>query len=207
MRKPLTLLLLLSVGFFTAKAQQKNTFEYGFNAGLNLSTVQAGSTTNSSYRNGFNIAAFGDYYLSDRWSIKARLAYDQKGWDRGYLTDLTTGRSAITDYHLDYLTIPVLANWHFGKKRNWYLNFGPYAGFLLSAKETKFNNDLKDFLHTTDIGFDLGIGVKIPVSSRVKILFEFDGQAGFTDVFKQNDDSRVTTSRSSFNTGLVFSLK
>ena len=99
-----------------------------------------------------------------------------------------------------------MANWHFGKKRNWYLNFGPYAGFLLSAKDTEFNMDLKDFSKSVDAGLAFGIGVKIPVSSKIKILLEFDGQGGFTDIIENNQGDKIQNSRGSFNTGLVFGL-
>ncbi|WP_406826817.1 porin family protein [Pedobacter sp. KACC 23697] len=205
MKKLLTLLLIAGFGM-TSQAQEKNSLELGLHVGYNLATVSTSNQTNSNYRNGFNVTAVGDYFFSDRWSIKAKIGYDQKGWDSGYLTDLDNGQSFITDYHINYLTIPVMANWHFGKKRNWYLNFGPYFGILLNASETKFNTDLKNFIHNRDIGIDLGIGVKLPVANRVKVLLELDGQSGFTDLFKQNQGYQIRSNRSSFNAGLLFGL-
>lgn len=205
MKKLLTLLLIAGFGM-TSQAQEKNSLELGLHVGYNLATVSTSNQTNSNYRNGFNVTAVGDYFFSDRWSIKAKIGYDQKGWDSGYLTNLDNGQSFITDYHINYLTIPVMANWHFGKKRNWYLNFGPYFGILLNASETKFNTDLKNFIHNRDIGIDLGIGVKLPVANRVKVLLELDGQSGFTDLFKQNQGYQIRSNRSSFNAGLLFGL-
>lgn len=199
-------IVLLSIGSsLTALSQEKGSFEFGIAGGLNSSTVQSGSNTNSSTRVGFNAGFSGDYFFSDRWSIKAKLSYDQKGWNDGFIS-VDGGASMVTDYKLDYLTVPVMANWHFGKKRNWYLNFGPYAGILLNAEETALKMDLKDFMQSTDFGLALGIGVKIPLSERVKILIELDGQSGFTDVFKDNPNSAVQNIRSGINTGLVFSL-
>ncbi|MFC1224668.1 porin family protein [Pedobacter sp. BG31] len=205
MKKLLTLLLVAGFGI-TASAQEKNSLELALHAGFNLATVSTSSQTNSDYRNGFNLTAVGDYFFSDRWSIKAKIGYDQKGWDSGYITNLDNGQSFVTDYRINYLTIPVMANWHFGKKRNWYLNFGPYFGILLNANETKFNTDLKNFIHNRDIGIDLGIGVKLPVANKVKVLLELDGQSGLTDLFKQNQGYQVRTNRSSFNAGLLFDL-
>ncbi|QNR86491.1 PorT family protein [Pedobacter riviphilus] len=205
MKKLLTLLLCAGLGV-TSQAQEKNSLELGIHVGYNLATVSTSNQTNSNYRNGFNVAAVGDYFFSDRWSIKAKIGYDQKGWDSGYLTNLDNGQSFTTDYHINYLTIPVMANWHFGKKRNWYLNFGPYFGILLNASETKFNTDLKNFIHNRDIGIDLGIGVKLPVANKVKVLLELDGQSGLTDVFKQNQGYQIRTVRSGINAGLLFSL-
>ncbi|WP_293299977.1 porin family protein [Pedobacter sp. UBA4863] len=204
--KKLIIAFLLSIGTFTAFSQQKGSFELGVNVGYNGATVSNGTQTNSSSRNGLNLGISGDYFFSDRWSIKSKLTYDQKGWDRGYIQDLN-GQSYTTDYRLDYITIPVMANWHFGKKRNWYLHFGPYLGFLMSAKDTRFNIDLKSMFQSVDAGLDLGIGVKIPVSQKTKLFFELDGQSGFADINAQYQANKFLNSRSSINIGFVFDLK
>lgn len=205
MRKLFTILLLTG-SFFTAFSQEKGKFELGFNVGYNLSTAQAGSETNSDFRSGVNIGAFGNYFFSDSWSIKAKVSYDQKGWDNGFITNLDNGQSYKTNYRFDYITVPVTANWHFGRTKNWYLNFGPYAGFLLSAKETTLNTDFKKYSNNVDLGLALGIGVKIPIANRVKVLLEADGQSGVTDIFKNNQGSTIRNSRSGLNAGLIFDL-
>lgn len=99
-----------------------------------------------------------------------------------------------------------MANWHFGKKRNWYLDFGPYVGFLMSAEDTKFGLDLKDSFNSTDFGLNFGIGVKIPVSNKMKLTFEYEGQSGLSNIFKDSD-TNVLNSRSSLNIGLNFMMK
>lgn len=205
MRKLLTLLLLSGLGI-SVQAQEKNSFEFGGHIGYNAATVSTSNNVNSDSRNGFNITAVGNYFFSDRWSIRAKIGYDQKGWDNGYLNDLDNGESYTTDYRMNYITVPVMASWHFGKKRNWYLNLGPYLGILLNATETKFNTDLTSFINTTDIGIDLGIGVKVPVANKLKVLFELDGQAGISDLFNDNQGYRIQNSRSSINVGLVYGL-
>lgn len=205
--KKLIIASLLFISALHAFSQQKGSFELGVNVGYNGATVTDGKQTNTSYRNGFNLGASGDYYFSDRWSIKVKLTYDQKGWDRGYIQDLGTGQSYTTDYRLDYITVPVMANWHFGKKRNWYLNFGPYVGFLLSAKETRFNMDLSKMFQSADVGIDLGIGVKVPVAKHTKLFFEFDGQAGIMDINAYYQANKLQNSRSSINVGFAFDLK
>ena len=90
---------------------------------------------------------------------------------------------------------------------NLHLDFGPYFGFLLDAEETRFGTDITDSFNTNDFGLGLGIGVKIPVSNKLKLFFELDGQGGFNDIFKENAYSAVTNSRSSFNFGLNFLMK
>ncbi|PWG82453.1 porin family protein [Pararcticibacter amylolyticus] len=197
----IVLLVVLSL-CTTAFSQTKGKVEFGINAGYNAATVTAGENTNSKYRSGFNAGVSADYYFSDRWSIKGKLNYDQKGWNNGFVQmDNTT---YTTDFHLDYLTIPVMANWHFGRTRNWYLNFGPYAGILLSASETAGDMDLKKGFSSVDLGLDLGIGVKIPVSEKTRFFIELNGQGGFTDLIKNNQGETIRSSTSNVNIGFNF---
>ena len=198
--------LLLTGSCLTGFSQEKGKFEFGLNAGYNMATVTSGTKANGTYRSGIAIGAFGDYFIADDWSIKAKLTYDQKGWNKGFIEDTNTGQSYQTNYHMDYLTIPVMASWHFGRTKNWYMHGGPYVGMLLSSKETSFGTDLKDYTSKLDVGLDFGLGVKIPLGNKVKILFELDGQSGFLNVFNDSQSVSIKHSRTSFNTGLVFDL-
>ena len=204
--KKSVLAAVLALGLSSAiMAQKKGDVEFGVNIGYNMSRA-ANSETTLDAGNGFNLGGSLDYYFSETWSIKGKLIYDQKGWNNDYIED-SNGYVYPTDVNLNYLTIPVMANWHFGNKRNWYLNFGPYFGFLLDANETQFDTDIKEYFNTNDFGLALGIGVKIPVSKKLKIFIEYDGQGGISDIIKNNYYSDVTNSRSSLNFGLNFLLK
>jgi len=80
----------------------------------------------------------------DRWSGKTKLIYDQKGWNNNFI-DFQEGSFSAKNFRLNCLTVPVMASWHFAPKRNWYLDFGPYLGILLNARETDYNTDVKIF--------------------------------------------------------------
>lgn len=199
------------LGFIvTSSAQNKGKIEIGLNAGLNSSNAST-SYDSADPSIGFNFGASADYYFSDSWSLKAKLIYDRKGWDND-LIPVSDGfdpvvRFARTDINLNYLTIPVMAGWHFGNKKNWYLNFGPYIGFLMNAKETRFDTDIKESFNTVDGGIAFGIGVKIPVSDKFKVFIEYEGQGGMAEVFKYNDyDDTIVNVRSSLNVGINFLL-
>lgn len=180
---------------------EKGDFELGAGVGVNFSTVKADDFDYDT-GTGFNVALSGDYYFSNRWSIKAKLMYDQKGFNDAYFID----GDYITDVNMNYLTIPVMANWHFGKKRQWYLNFGPYASFLMSAEETEGGVDLKEGFNSTDFGLEVGIGVKIPLNDQLKLFIEYEDSAGFTDINK-GDGGTFRNTRGCFNVGLNFMLK
>lgn len=202
-KKIITVKLLIAfsvIGF----AQKNGDVEFGINLGLNSSNVTS-EYLSSDTGTGVNLGFAADYFFSDSWSLKGKIIYDQKGWDNGYFDDgINEFR---TNYNLNYLTIPVMANWHFGKKKNWNLNFGPYAGFLLSAEETAYNTNVKEFFNTNDFGLNIGIGVKFPLSNKLKLNIEYEAQSGFSDVFKDNNNKRIIGTRGALNVGLNFLMK
>lgn len=208
--KKLLLILVLSITGATTYAQKSGDFEFGGNLGVNFSNLQVSSgginNLSTDYTTSFNIAATGEYYFSDRWGIKGKLIFDQKGWGNGFF-ESSNGSRVITDYKLSYLTLPLMANWHFGSERNWYINFGLYLGLLLDAEtlDVKTNLPLIDAFNSTDVGLALGIGYKFPVNESTNLFFELDGQAGFTSVFKEATTSS-RNNRSALNFGVLFSL-
>ena len=205
--KKVFITILIAAGFYSASyAQQMGQVEFGANIGLNGAYVQeSGSYDHTDQVSGFNLGASAEYYFSDRWSIKGKLNFDQKGWGNGFL-DLPDGSSAEgVNFRVNYITVPIMANWHFGRTRNWYLHFGPYAGFLISANAAGEN--VKEAFNSTDFGLDVGIGIKIPVSDQAKIFFEYDGQGGVSNIFKYGDGSTFQNIRESINVGVVFAIK
>jgi opacity protein-like surface antigen len=196
---------LFALGFTAvSSAQSRGNVEFGVNVGYNYSNVSSQyNSANAGY--GVNLGLAADFYLSNRFSIKAKLIYDEKGWNDGFYTDVPG--SVLTDYNLNYLTVPVMVNWHFGNRNNWYFNAGPYVGFLLNASETSLNTDLKESFNESDFGLAFGIGVKVPVSDKLKLSLEYEGQVGFSEIFVADRPDRTRGTRGAFNIGLHFLLK
>mgnify|MGYP001605954701 CR=1 FL=1 len=184
-----------------AFAQQKESTHFGINVGVN-SAYATSTDTKADALMAFNAGIYVEKYFSDSWSLKTKIVYDQAGWSGGYINNGNYITS--TDYHLSYLAIPVLANWHFGHTGNWYLNFGPYVSFLLSAEETATHVAIKKYFSSTDAGLDLCIGVKFPVSERAKFFIEFNGQGGVTDINPDDIKPSIRNTISSFNVGFDF---
>lgn len=205
MRKPFVNFIVVFFVAYISNAQDKGDLELGINLGLNLANISTvDNQITASSRVAFNVGASGEYYFSDRWGIKTKLTYDSKGWADGFITD--DFNNIKTDFKLDYLTIPIMANWHFGRNRNWYLHFGPYVGILMNAKDSELGINVKDGFKTSDIGLDLGIGVKFELNDTTRLFIEFDGQSGFTDVFEENFGQTIRNGRSSLNFGVLFNL-
>lgn len=195
----------------TLFSQEEGTFELGVGAGVNLSNVSnLANDQSADLKVGFNGNVSGEYYFSDRWGIKARLMFDQKGWKSNTAVSDAMGNfigNRDVAFKTNYLTVPVMANWHFGSNRNWYLNFGPYFGFLLNAEEDFYNQDIKDSFESFDVGLNLGIGYKFNIAENTKMYIEYDGQSGFVDTAKNNTSGdTIRNVRSSFNVGVLFNL-
>lgn len=206
MKKLLWLASISIFGILNGYSQDKGDIELGVGAGINLSNVSSyDGQNNTSYLTALNAGVSGEYYFSDRWGIKAKLIYENKGWADGFISIENTN-SFESDFKLTYITLPIMANWHFGSKRNWYLNFGPYAGFLLDAEDSELKIDLKDAFKSTDFGLALGIGYKFVISDRTKLYIEYDGQSGLIDIFEDNSGDVIKNNRSSLNVGVLFNL-
>ena len=160
MKKQFLIAALAFLGILTSNAQNSGDIELGIGLGVNLANVSTiDGLSNTSFRTSFNAGVSGEYYFSDRWGVKAKLIYDNKGWSDGFIIDENFNR-ATTDFKLNYITLPIMANWHFSSNRNWYLNFGPYIGFLVNVEDSELGLDLKDEFKSTDFGFAYGIGYK-----------------------------------------------
>lgn len=207
MNKFLLFISLTFLGLYTVNAQRQGDFQMGLHAGLNLANVStADGQSNTSSRISFNVAATGEYYFSESWGIKAKLIYDNKGWSDAFIEDENFNRIT-TDFRLNYVTLPLLASWHFGSRKNWYLHFGPYAGFLVSATDSELNMDIKEVFSSTDFGISLGVGYKFEINRSTILFIEYDAQSGVTDVFNQNDVGQtIRNGRSSLNFGVLFYL-
>ena len=207
-------ILLLFFSVTTFSQASKGDIEIGVDVGYNYSLIFHDIGMPEPI-DGFNVAGSLDYYFSDRWSIKGKVIYDEKGWDGTFYFGPYFIFQSNYDkiYRLNYITVPVMANYHFAKKRNWYLNFGPYVGFLLNAENTTNGLDIKNQFNTTDVGIAYGIGVKVPLNNNLKMFFEIDQQGGFRNIFKKeyndfgnfyyNNEAAVNV-RGSFNIGLLY---
>jgi len=187
------------LSYLTMNAQfEKGDIALSPQLGVNFSTYVSEAAYNS--RTAVSIGANVDFYLSDSWSIKTGLMFYGMGAEDGF-GNLDK---------LNYVTVPFNANWHFGKKRNWYMNFGPAVSFLAGAEAelsdgSKF--DIKEDISSVDVGLALGIGYTFNVDENLQLFIDYQGYAGFINVDK-NDvlPYNVQNSRNGFNVGAIIKL-
>lgn len=173
--------------------KQSGDIQFGIAIGLNNAALTlAEDDTNpnpNDYQSAYTIGARIDYFFNKNWSIKLMPSYDVRKLDNFFWEE-----------EYKYLTIPVLANWHFGKNRRWNLHFGPHYSAALDSGTL-----------TSSMGADIGIGIIIPISS-LRFFIELDGVSDFDNGQLFVDDpsgNPVGTPdlrwfRSSINVGVVF---
>ena len=207
MKKIIFLGILFSSFAGFSQIREKGTIELAPVVGYGASMLYDNSYDQNSSLSSINLGVNGDYFFNNRWSLRSGLFYQTMGTEYSYsffnpFILNQTSNTKTNKLELNYLTIPINANWHFGSTRKWYLNFGPTVGFLLSSKE----NDVSslDNLNGTQIGFNFGIGYKIEISEKFSIVLDHQEMIGFSNVFKgYSNDKNIY---SSFNVGGVFKL-
>jgi hypothetical protein len=122
----------------------------GAHAGLSVPNIRGG---NDEFSRGFTSRKgpyFGfsaDFPLASHFSLRAEVNYASQGGKRNGMQPIITELPGLTlppdlilyaDFHnetiLDYIEIPLLAELSWGNKPRFFVNAGPYVGFLLRAK-------------------------------------------------------------------------
>jgi len=130
----------------------------GAKAGVNLANVN-GDVDNTDMKVGFHVGGYVNVAFSDALSLQPELLFNSVGYK--YTVSNGFDEADVTS-NLNYISIPVSLMYSFGPVN---LHAGPQLGFLMSAKtKSDFDGfddqDLKDDLKSTDLGFNVGAGVK-----------------------------------------------
>lgn len=185
------LLLLGSVG--VAQERAMGAIEIIPNIGATGSNIYGEDVEDTDNRYGFQGGVLVEYYLNSRWSLRSGLSYFNMGAQDDYI-----------ELKLDYVNIPLNANWHFGSTRKWNLNFGFTPGFLVKADSEGI--DVKEMFQSFQLGFSYGIGYKLEISQNFCLLIDYQGVVGLTNIIDESDVSDAMNTGSSINLGAVFVL-
>lgn len=214
--------LLLSTLFLTCCAQ-KNKMEYGFCSGININSGY-GNEALKKYGGsvaGLHASGYFKVGLNEHLALKAALAYDQNGYIYRSLTFSNlagTGlESGDLQERLNYLNLPLLAEYYFGKKIKFYADAGIFAGYLLKytiirkikepvASTTKTTTSYRKSLN---FGVSAGAGLQIPLNNIIKLDFGLRNNLGLANIYKPQSTEKGTIKINSFSieTGLTFNIK
>jgi hypothetical protein len=155
--KKLYIILVFLVAFSPATIYGQST-KYGIRLGVGSPNLQ--SKDNNIYSKdyesvaGFDGGLFGDFGITEQFSIKAELAFARKGGERNGMQPILSallpaelsallppGTTIWADFEnkavFSYIEIPVLAKYEWGLGDTWgvFVNGGPYVSFIINPKQ------------------------------------------------------------------------
>lgn len=188
----LSFITLITFGFTNAQVKEKGTIEITHKIGSS-SFAEYDENDHTDYNSGVSYGVTADYYFNNRWSLRSGFIFDKMGGE--YQFNNTTIEDKI-----NYVSIPVNANWHFGSTRKWNLNFGLSPSFLTSANTSGV--DIKDGLESFQLGISYGIGYKIEITPKFGILIDMQLFNGLTNI-SADKNLNYTNAGGGFNVGTV----
>jgi opacity protein-like surface antigen len=203
MKKVLFIAVVVLLGLGNVNAQE---VKFGTKVGLNLSNF-TGDLDDSDSKIGFNIGAFAEISLSDKFIFQPELLFSSQG---AKFEESDNNFSSEETLKFNYLNMPLMIK--FAASDKFALEFGPQLGFLLSAKskfEQTFDGetfseevDIKDSVKSIDFG--LNFGASFDVSENIMIGARYN--LGLSDITDGEDDEdfNVQNSVFSFSVGYRF---
>ena len=231
----------------------QNRIDIGIKAGLSIPNLTSGDGDNpisSGYgsRLGPDAAIHVEFHLSKNFSIQPQLEYSSQGGkkDGDQAFSVPPEMQALfppgqvppylyanykSEAKFNYLMVPILAKYHFPINARWniYVAAGPFASFLLSAKnKTTGSSEVfldkghqqalpggaQSFDNTENIkddlrGFNAGISGHVGVACTVgkgSVFVEGGGNYGFIDIQKDKANGANKTGAAVVVIGYAFSL-
>lgn len=207
MTKHLLIILILSGLSFSGKSQTTK-FEYGFQIGLNNNYFigRGLNKDHNSILTGLSVGGHVKMKTSEHFGLKILLSYDQNGYAYRSLTlenSTSTGfvKADVLSRH-NYINMPVLAEYSFGSKVTINFDAGAFIGVMLNSQViTKYKQPLppgqqaelrssSNNYHPLNYGISLGLGIQIPVASKIKLDFDLRNHTGLDNVVKLNRNNR-----------------
>ena len=164
--------IIILIGLSPLVNQSQTTkFQFGIEGGPSLSTLRYDLFF---YPSKYLEAGWGGaiglsfkYDINNRLALKTNLTYELKG----------NTREGDADYRLNYITLPILLQLKFGKAPLFFINIGPYLGYLLPV-----TSSIKYYYKSIDVGASMGIGLEIPIFQSCGLSFELRNNLGFINI-------------------------
>jgi hypothetical protein len=235
MRKFASFLLL--AGFFlqpgTTNAQ--STW-LGIKGGLSIPDLSGGNgnqlSSDYTSRLAANFGLLSEYRVENHFSIQVELNYAGQGGKRDGMQPITNlppslasqvppGSYLYADFNnkavLDYLELPVLAKVTWGRLSGFYINAGPYFGYLLKGTEktsgtseiyadphgqevvdpqpTSFdaNTNITSSIHRFNVGVTGGAGLFCHLDRNDKLFLDARFEYGLINIQKYSQDGSNNT--------------
>ncbi|GEO12229.1 porin family protein [Segetibacter aerophilus] len=155
--------IVICVGFISSFAQ---TPHFGLKGGLNAANLSREGSGTSDFKIGFHLGGLAHIHMTNHFAIQPEIVYSQQGGKN-------TFGNVENKIKLNYVNIPVLAQYMFGK--GFRLEGGPQLGLLASAKQKigSAESDVAGSFKSTDISFVAGFGLLGPAKLGVDFRWTF----------------------------------
>lgn len=188
-------LLVTVLSIWTSVNGQVSKFEIGLEGGPSLTSLRGNDILED-----FNDPTIGysggvtfQYNFPKLISIRTNITYERKGVVAKFnAKDINGNQIGEIKAHsnFDYLIIPVLARLNFGSKLNFFVNAGPYFGYLI--KHTSFTEAFNEFPESTmdntanfkrfDTGLTSGLGCGLPIKNNFTMTIEVRHNLGLYNI-------------------------
>lgn len=205
-----TLLLLVSA-MNVATAQQ--SYQFGFEAGPSYTSLR-GNQILSQFHKGrlsYSAGTFFRYDLSEHVYFKSGVYLENKGSLHRLTFMSLTGETtpSTIKFHLDYVTVPLMAGISFGERLKWHFNGGGFTSFLVASRTdqsgTAFVNVFPSEFSAMDAGVLAGAGVSYPLG-QFRVSAELRSNMGLMNVSAVPvfDNGNIKTSFTSLMLGVAY---
>lgn len=158
---------------------QAQEVKFGAKAGVNYSTF-AGDVSGYDSKVGFQVGAFAEIKISDKFAVQPELMYSTLGAKFDELGTTITQTA-------DYIVVPVMAKYYVAE--SFSLEAGPQIGFLMSAKLKADGDsvDNKDVYNSTDFGVNVGAGYDFTENISAGVRYTH----GLSNITKDSGSDKV----------------
>ena len=255
MKNPFLFSLLVII-LFPIDFLQAQNFTLGVRGGISIPNLTAGGSESNPLNEGYSsrigpdAAIFGEYHVNSLFSIGAKVEYSSQGGKKNgfqalavpveYVPMFPAGQVPpylYADYEseakLNYLLVPVYGkvSWKLGPNSplKVYLDAGPFAGYLLSAKQVTSGTSMiyadpqkqnaltptpQSFDKNTDISdqlnkFNFGVSGNLGVAyyfNRSNVFIEGGGNYGFLNIQKGEKNGKNHTGAGTVGIGYAYLL-
>ncbi|MBD8017847.1 MULTISPECIES: porin family protein [Kaistella] len=182
--------------------------QFGIKAGMNVSSLSTEEgLDDQSSKIGFNAGLFMNAPIAENFSIQPELLYSQYGSKVDWVNPINNERYS-GSRNLDYITVPVM--FQYNATPSFYLEAGPELGLLVSAKDKSKNETTGNTIAESDNykdelnGFNFGVGLGAGYYFTPNIGLTARYVAGFTDIYKDGENSGDAVKNNVFQVGLAY---
>ena len=179
-------LVLTVMGFTNSNAQSSNVTKFGVKGGVNFSNLYTDNADDENVLTGFNIGLYAKVPVTNSISVQPEIYYTGKGAEVVYNNAFASGTAK---FKLNYIEVPVMLVANVTK--NFNVQVGPYAGYLISGKTTNESGtyNFQDNINTDDFNkIDAGVAAGLGIDLET-VSFGVRYNYGLTKVGKERSYS------------------